>query len=438
MRRLRTIAVAALAMPLAPPALAGAFFVPQEGTEGLGRAFAGNSAAGGDASTIFANPAGMTELRRPEVLGGLAVLVPEVHFRNTGTVATTPGSGGAAVPVVGNDGAQPAHATPIPNIFAAIPALDNQLWFGVGVTAPFGIGLQYNPSWFNRYDDIDIQLTTIDVAPSVAYRVNQFLSIGGGIDIQYAKAKLSQAVPNPFTPGGPTAATDGIFTVRGDSFGVGGNIGILVKPLPTTSIGLHYRSRITHSLDGSASFNGLTGPLAASNGKFRTSTDLNLPDIVSLGVTHQVTAQLKLLAEAQFYSWSRFNELRVRFANGSPDSVRPENYRDSFTVSVGGEYDWSDSLRLRAGFMFDETPTVDAFRSAAVPDGDRYWLAIGATYRFSEDWAVEAAYAHTFFQNAVLGATRSFFVPPITSTVTSNAVGTVSLDTLAISLRRRF
>src|SRR5262249_46164539 len=159
---LRTILVAALAMPLAAPAFAGAFFVPQQGTEGLGRAFAGDVAAAGDASTLFANPAGMTQLRQAEIQGGLTVLVPEAHFRNTGTIATTPGSGGVAVPVAGNDGAQPAHAAPVPNLFAAAPALDNQLWFGVAVTAPFGLTLQYNPSWFNRYDDLDIQLTTID------------------------------------------------------------------------------------------------------------------------------------------------------------------------------------------------------------------------------------------------------------------------------------
>jgi long-chain fatty acid transport protein len=438
MPRLRTIVVAALALPLASPAFAGAFFLPQVGAEAAGRANAGDAAAASDASTIFANPAGMTELRQPEIQGGGTVFLPDIHFRNTGTVATTPGSGGVSVPVTGDDAGNPAHATPVPNLFAVLPIPDKQLWLGLGVTAPFGLGLQYDPTWFNRYDVIDIALTTIDVAPSLAYRVSPTLSIGGGLDIQYAKAKLSQAVPNPFTPGGPTAATDGIFTVRGDSFAVGGNIGILLKPAPGTNIGLHYRSRVTQSLDGSASFNGLTGPLASLNGKFRTSTQLDLPDIVSLAVTHQATPSLKLLAQVQFFDWSRFDQLRVRFNNGSPDQTRTEDYHNSITFSVGAEYDWSESLRLRAGFMFDETPTPDAFRSAAVPDGNRYWTSIGATWKFSDDWALEGAYTHIFFDDAVLGTERGFFAAPIASTVTSNAVGTVSVETLSLSLRRRF
>ena len=440
MRSSRLVPVALLGFGLPFAAHAGAFYIPQQSTSSLGRAFAGDAALGGDASTIYANPAGMTELKGAEAYGGITVIIPTARFTNTGTTATTPGTGGLPAPVTGNDGGDPFHATPVPSLYAAIPTLDNRLWFGVGLSAPFGLTDQYNSTWFGRYESISTDLKTVDLAPSVAYRVNEWFSIGGGLDIQYAKAKLRQALPNTLAPGGPTPATDGILSLRGDDYSVGGNIGIIVKPLPTTKIGLHYRSQMSHDLGGTAAIDSLTGPLAALNGSFNVNVPLALPDIVSFGVAHQVTPKLTLLGQFQYFSWSRFEEIRVMFKDVPlPQLVREDQYDDSFGVSIGFEYDVTDALRVRSGFMFDQTPTVDSFRDTAVPDGNRYWMTFGASWKVAPSWTVDFAYAHIFFEDAVVNVARSFYDgTPAAGSVTTRGQTGVSVDNVAIAVKLAF
>ena len=423
---------------LASEAHAGAFFIPQQSSSGVGRAFAGGSAAANDATTIFNNPAGMTELKRAEVQLGISTIVPDIKLENRGSTAATPTTGGAFLPYPGNVGQEPSNPTPIPSIFAAAPLLDNQLWIGIGVTAPFGLGLKYDTSWFGRYDATSIRLATIDFQPSFAYRINKWFSIGGGLDIQYAKAKLTQALPDPFV-GVPTAATDGATTLRGDSWAVGGNIGILVKPREDTRIGLHYRSRITQDIEGTAVLQ-LPGLLAAGSGEFPISTDVRLPDIYSLGVAHQLNSQLTLFAEFQYFNWSRFNELRVRFDPAIlPDSVRPENYRDTIGISVGADYALTQNLTLRGGFMYDQTPTRDGFRATTVPDANRYWIAAGATYNFDDAWSIDLNYAHTFMENEDINVTRTFYDGTIAASAANvRAQVKPSFDTFSFAVKRRF
>jgi long-chain fatty acid transport protein len=423
---------------LTAEAHAGAFFIPQQGASGVGRAFAGGSAAANDATTIFNNPAGMTELKGAEVQLGISTIVPDIKLENRGSTAATPTTLGASLPYPGNVGQEPSNVSPIPSIFAAVPLLDNQLWIGVGVTAPFGLGLKYDPSWFGRYDSTSIRLATIDFQPSFAYRVNKWISIGGGLDIQYAKAKLTQALPNPFV-GVPTAATDGASTLRGDSWAIGGNFGVLIKPSEDTRIGLHYRSRMTQDIEGTAVLQ-LPGLLAAGSGEFPISTDVKLPDIYSLGVAHQLNSQLTLYAEFQYFNWSRFNELRVRFDPFIlPDSVRAENYRDTVGVSVGADYALTQNLTIRGGFMYDQTPTRDGFRATTVPDSNRYWIAAGASYNFDDAWSIDLNYAHTFMESEDINVTRTFYDGTVAASSTNvRARVKPSFDTFAFAVKRRF
>jgi len=436
----RLLAAAAVALCVLPgAALAGSFYIPQQDTQGIGRSFAGDPAGVDDPSTVFSNPAGMTLLDRPAVSAGINLLKPSISFQNRGSLAATPGTLGTAVPYAGNDGGDPGSWTPVPNAYAVLPTANKKLWFGLGLTAPFGLSLNYDPAWFGRYDSIEDRLLTIDLAPSVAYKINKFISIGGGLDVQYADATLSNALPNTLQPGGPTAATDGLLTLRENSFAVGYNLGIMLQPLPDTRVGVTYRSGMSYTLDGNATINGLTGPLAGQNGVFAVSTDLKLPSIVSFGVVHQLTSRITLLGDVQWFDWSRFAEIRVKFADGRPDAVVPENYRDSWTAALGVEYRWSDSLTVRTGFQFDETPIVDAFRNTEIPDGNRYWITIGASYKLFDHAIIDAAYAHAFFEDGAVDITRSFYGgTPAAGTVSINGLAKTDVDSISLNLRYTF
>ncbi len=290
------------------------------------------------------------------------------------------------------------------------------------MTAPFGLASKYPENWFGRFDSIETELLTINVQPSVAYRVTDWLSIGAGLDIQYADAKLTNSVF--LGPGAETVAD-----VQGDSIAFGVNIGLLLKPLPGTRVGVHYRSAISHELDGRTEFSRVVPPAGLVNSPGKA--DLNLPDILALGVAHELTPSLTLLGEVSWYGWSKFEEIRVRRPGPLPDLATPQNYEDTISVALGAEYEATEALTLRAGFQYDETPTRNGFRSTRTPDGDRYWLSAGISYEITPSWVVDAAYSHIFITEENIDLARG----PV-ARVRGETSG--SVDIISAAVRYRF
>ncbi len=167
---------------------AAGFYIQEQSVKGLGSAFAGSVTSLDDASVVYFNPAGMTKLDRAQVNGGVHMLVPSAKLSNNGSTFNAAPSGGGS-------GGNPYNPTPVPNGFAVMPLnSDQSLWAGIGVTAPFGLANDYGDSWFGRFDSTKTELTTINIQPSLAYKVNDWLSIGAGVDVQYAKANLEAVV----------------------------------------------------------------------------------------------------------------------------------------------------------------------------------------------------------------------------------------------------
>ena len=404
-------------------------------------------AAADDASTVYFNPAGMTELHGAQLTLGADVVIPGAKLTDTGSHNTStgaflgnPASGGVSAPG-GSNGGNPGKAVPIPDFYITAPLANTGLSVGFGVSAPFGLESRYTADSFARYDSIDSLLQTADFAPSVAYKVNDWLSIGAGLDEQYALVKLTTALPNPLVPGGPSVATDGNLALHGHDWATGFNVGVLLKPMVGMKIGLSYRSAITHNVNGHVTFAGLTGPLAARNGTVGGAAALNLPDIVAAGISQAVTSKLTLLGEVDYTGWNKFKQIDIHLTNGSGDLVTPENYRNTWSAAVGGEYQLTDALKLRAGVKYDETPTVNGFRDTRVPDGDRFWVAGGLGWAFSDHMSFDASYAHIFVSNSAVNVTRAFYTTaPFPVPTTSNIVASsaVKVNILTLGLNYKF
>ena len=409
----------------AQSASAAGFYIKEQSVTGLGRAFAGELAMAEDASTIFFNPAGMTRLQGPEATAGVHLLVPRADLDNRGSSSSVQTPAGAVTrPIGGGDGGNPYDPTPVPNAYFAYPLMDRDLWVGLGVSAPFGLANKYNADWFGRYDSIETDLLTINIAPSVAYKVLDWVSIGGGIDIQYADAKLTNAI---FAGTGP----DIISNVEGDDWAVGYNVGILFEPLPTTRVGVHYRSKIDHTLEGDVKLNRAGASLSNLPG----TADLDLPDIIAVGFAHDVTPALTVMAEYNWYGWSNFKEIRVK-RSGLVDQVVTQNYQDTYSVAVGAQYKVNDAWTVRGGFQYDETPTVDGFRSTRTPDGDRYWLSAGLSYDVSDSFTVDVAYTHVFIADADVNTSQTGAAAALSTNTRATAEG--SVDIFAAALRYKF
>ena len=447
LRSLRCWALAlALAFALSAHISATGFFINQQSVRGLGRVDAGNTVAADELGTIFFNPAGLPliwgdQQQRRDLRISLAahLIVPRGDQRDLGSTVATPGSLRAFVPVGGGDGHNPTNPTPAPNLYAAL-RLNERAALGFGFNIPFGLATQFTPGWHGRYDATEAELRTYNISLVGAYQFDSGLSLGGGLDLQYARSLLSSAIPNPLAPGGPSAATDARIQTRGhDYFTPGFNVGALYDIDENTRIGAHYRSAMKHEIEGVSEIHGLQGPLAVSNGAVDARADLHLPAITTAGVRRRLTDDLLLLGEFEWFDWSTFKEVRIQFADGRPDGVRTTNYRDAYAFAGGVEYQRDGGWTVRGGLHYDTTPTVDNFRDTTVPDADRLWLGLGASFQLRDALSVDVAFNHVFFRDTTIALTRTFFDDtPLATAVKINSDVSTVVNTIAIDFRWMF
>ena len=410
---------------IASPAMAGGFYLQEQSPEGTGRAFAGEAAAADSAATIYFNPAGMTELDGTQIVVGVHLLDIDARQDNRGSTRSIPG--GTTVPTGGGDGGNPFYDV------AAVPVgylshrLSERLWLGLGINAPFGLVVDYEDDFFARYDSRRSELRTYNAQPSVAYRVDDRLSVGFGLSIQYVEAELTNALPQP-----DPAAGDGFSRVAGDDVSLGWNAGLAYE-VGGTRLGVHFRSGIDHEIRGDFTIEDLAGPLAAANGERDARAQLRLPSVASIGIRQAIGPDLRLLAGASWYNWSVFETIDAT-DGGDLLLSSEQGYRDTFDISVGGEYDVSEALTLRAGFKWDETPTGDRLRTTRVPDGDRYWATAGLTWRTGR-FAFAASYAHIFVDASTIAREERFYEgTPAQVVTTTNALTRGNVDQIALSI----
>lgn len=401
---------AAVLFGINPTANAAGFYIQEQSVKGLGTSFAGSTTSIDDASTIYFNPAGMTKLDGAQANVGVHLLLPDADLKDNGST------------LGGNNPDNPYDPSPVPNLFVAAPVdvKGNEIWLGVGVTAPFGLASEYDETDFVAFDSTDTELTTINVAPSAAYAVNDMLSIGGGIDIQYADAELKN-----FVNAGP--AGTGISTLEGDDISVGYNLGLQIHPRSDTEIGLHYRSAISHKLDGSVSLEGTLIDFDSDG-----SADLDLPDIATLGVAHDVNDRLRVMGQATWFGWNNFEEIAAIRDDGVPVAPVVQGYQNTFAFAIGAEYDLNESWTVRGGYQFDETPTTDEFRTSRTPDGDRNWFSGGATYEHNDKLSLDLAATYIDVDDGIIDVTRNGGTAQVTGT-TEGSVGI-----LAVGLNYKF
>ncbi len=129
---------------------------------------------------------------------------------------------------------------------------------------------------------------------------------------------------------------------------------------------------------------------------------MKLPDIVTLSLNQALSHNMRLLGTVEWSNWSRFKELRVKDKSGArPDLVIDANWSDGWFFSVGGEYDYSKQLTLRTGLGYEWSPIDDPKkRLLGVPDSNRVWASIGASYKVTAATTVDFAYTHVFFDDA--------------------------------------
>jgi long-chain fatty acid transport protein len=403
-----------ISLAYSSPALPSGYGLRESSIVALGSAYAGASATSSDASFMSYNPASLAGVRGYDSAIGIAGILVSSSATYSATTSAGSATGGNASP---RDFIRDAL---VPDLAARFRLSPN--WaVGISIYEPWGISDKYPAGWTGRYYTDETSLLTVNIEPTVSYQLAPRFSVGAGLQIQYAKGKLS-TISDAGTlgalshiPGAVPGSDDVSAKVRADDWGVGFTIGAMGDVTDSLSVGVSYRSAVNHTLEGPLNFTldgaGIGLAIRSATGVF-TNTDakaeLTTPDIVSLGGRFKLSDRWTALGEIEWTNWSRFRELRIQAANpAQPDVVTVANWNDSWFVSAGAEYAPDEHWLWRAGAGWDQTPIPSATLEPRIPDADRTWIAAGLTYRTSEGIDISLSAAHLFLPNRTVALTQA-------------------------------
>lgn len=407
MRLGKVLALLVVLLFAASPASAGGFRLPEAGAKAMGMGFAFTAQAN-DPSAIYFNPAGIMQLE------GTNVKVGVTYIKENGATFT----GTTPITVLSGLGSQSETQKDldfyVPNAFVTKRHSPN-FAYGIGFFVPFGLGQEYenrDTSIFrNQITKIDLQ--TFVINPTVAYKVNDILSIGAGIDYMYGKAELAKT-PAVFL-GAPPIVNLYKLDLDGDGDAWGYNFGVLLTPAESWKIGLAYRSNFKLDIkDGDVELTDINSTAAFIPNPFpppaaltpaqvfggtsfttKGSTTVNMPASLDLGVAY-TRERLTLEVDADWTFWHSYKSLDIDIKDTNAlltDSPNPKNWDDTLAIYVGGEYRATDSLALRLGFRYDPTPVPAETMGPELPDADKLYYCAGAGYKVS-NWTFDLAYMY--------------------------------------------
>ncbi len=377
MRIVKGLAVLVVLLFAAGSASAAGFRLPEAGAKAMGMGFAFTAQAN-DPSAIYFNPAGLTQLEGQNVMAG-ATYINEKGGQFTGS---TPISAGP-------DETQKTLEFVVPNAYWTMKTSPN-FAIGAGIFSPFGLGQEYNDrnTSIFRNQITKIDLKTLVFNPTIAWKVNDVLSLGAGIDFMWGQARLDKT---PIVPGLGTFKVH----LEGDGTAWGYNFGLLLKPANDLKVGFNFRSPFVLEIkDGDVTAYDNTFGLNAIGvpGSSKASATIRMPATAALGAAYTFLERFTVEVDADFTFWSTFSSLPIVNHNSAAlSSDTPKRWRDVVAIRVGGEYRVTDPLALRLGFAYDPSPVPAQTMGPELPDADRLNYTAGVGYKY-KNWTVDGSY----------------------------------------------
>ena len=419
-----------------------AFALAEQNVMGLGNAFAGAAATAEDSNTVWYNPAGLARLLFPGAEAAVHFITPSSKFQNQGSQP-------ALGQPLGGTGGDAGSTAVVPNLYASMPITDE--WrVGIGVNVPFGLKTEYDDGWLGRYQALKSEVKTININPAVGWRTTKDFWLGAGANYQQFKATLTNNVnytgalaqgyqqaaaggliPAPAVPAliAATSGLDSFVSTTGEDWSWGWNVGAMYSiggdannDNGAARFGLAYRSKIKFNVVGNVGITNptpptLTGGLAPLNPVVQgvgntinqtrlynggVALDVTVPDSASLSYYQRLNDTWDVLADVTWTGWSSIQQLAITRTSGpaaGSSTVLPFNYKDTWRVSAGVNYQYSEKVVLRAGVAWDQSPVNEADLSARLPDGDRTWLTAGARWKYSREINFDVAGAYIWIQS---------------------------------------
>ena len=371
---------------------------------------------------MFWNPATITQMPGMQMEASGSLIIPYTAHSTSSVIGGVSG---------GTDNI--GKTTLVPSTYASWQ-LNRDMWLGLSVNAPFGLAETLPPRWAGGgYGANSNNLKTYNFTPTFAYRINDWISIGAGVQVQYASADLGFS----YNVLGAAPAS-----ITGSGWGYGFTGGVTLTPTQNLSVGLGYRSAINQHLNGTLS---VPAAIAAVSTPGSVKTNINLPDMVSLGIRYRIAPRWTALATVEWSNWSKIGTVNVQQPSGASAIINsqaadlPFQFSDGWFYSVGAEYQWNEQLALRSGIGFEKSPVTDRVRMPLIADNDRLWLSAGASYQVSRQMSLDFAYTHIFVKSTAIDISAASGNPWFKAALGTYA-GTVDGrgDIVSLALKYRF
>lgn len=332
-----------------------------------------------DASAVFFNPGGASFVEGSSIIVGMTPTFANGVFIEDGT----------------NEMGR--TNSPMGTPFAAYGLFglknNDRLKFGLGVYTPFGSTVQWEDGWVGRFALTRLKLLSIFVQPTVSYKITDKIGVGAGFVYSYGKVNLQKDLPILDANGEYASAELG-----GTGSGYGFNAAIYIQPNELVSFGVSYRSQVIMKLpEGQATFN-----VPASlddkfpDGKF--SSELPLPQVATASVGFHPTESISLCLDVNYVGWHAYDTLAFDYENNTAsleDTKSARNYKDIVAFRFGGQYEWNEKLKCRAGIAYGITPVQNGYVTPETPDANRFNYTIGVGYNFGEHLILDASLLFT-------------------------------------------
>lgn len=387
---------------------AAAFQLAEVSTSGLGRAYAGEAAIADNASVVATNPALMSLFKTAQFSTGGVYVDSRINMngdvesstKNLQMLAAKYGSASQRNVVPGAF---------VPNLYFVAPVND-KFALGAGMNVNFGLKSEYDDSYDAGVFGGKTDLSAINLNLSGAYRVTEGLSLGLGVNAVYAKAQVErnagiikenvELAKTAFTvaqddekaiPTYLTSKNTSVVSLQDRAaWGFGWNAGVMYQFNEANRIGLAYHSKVDIDFVDRTATSLEAGVIGAGK---KGDLTLTLPDYLELSGFHQLTDKLAVHYSYKYTHWSRLTKLNASFEDGKKAFDKELQYSNNSRVALGASYDLYEKLTLRAGIAYDQAASRHQ-RSAAIPDTDRTWYSLGATYKFTPNLSVDLGYAY--------------------------------------------
>ena len=338
----------------------------------MGGAF---TAAALDPSILYFNNAGITQMSGFKLMMGTTLIAPSSTFRGIS-------------PKVNETKMESQLFTPIH--FYATYQITDQLYAGLGFNNPFGLGTKWPLAWDGRFVSIEIAVETYNLNPVIAYKINDNLSVGVGLQYAFGNVLINKDVKIPAAYLGETIAN---VDMKGDATSaMGFTAGLMYKMDCDLNIGVNYRSEVKFDFTGTAKSTGGSALAASSLPSGDITASLTTPQQLVVGASYQYNDKLLLSTDFQWVGWSSYDTLKVNFTSSNTSSAAPRLYENNYTIRFGANYKYSSDFDFSAGLLYDKNPVKDQFVDATLPDADRLGFSVGAGYKVMDNLSVDVSY----------------------------------------------